>query len=126
MNIALWIIAGVLALVFLVAGSNKLFIPYTRLAKAPGAGWVNDFSPAFVKTLGAIEIIGAAGLILPGALRILPVLVPCAAAGLAIIMVGAATVSFRRNEPKHAMLNLLYLVLALFVVVGRFGFSPFA
>jgi uncharacterized membrane protein YphA (DoxX/SURF4 family) len=125
MNIALWIIAGILALVFLVAGSNKLFIPYAKLAKAPGAGWVNDFSPVFVKVLGAIEIVGAVGLILPGALGIVPVLVPLAATGLAIIMVGAATVSFRRHEPKHALLNLVYLVLGLFLAVGRFGPWPF-
>jgi uncharacterized membrane protein YphA (DoxX/SURF4 family) len=124
MNIALWIIAGLLALVFLVAGSNKLFIPYPKLARAPGAGWVNDFNPVFVKFLGAIEILGAVGLILPGALGIAPVLVPLAATGLAIIMVGAATVSFRRHEPRHAALNLLYLALAVFVAIARFGPWP--
>jgi hypothetical protein len=69
MNLALWIIAGLLAAVFLLAGSNKLFIPHERLAKAPGGGWVNDFSPAFVKGLGAVEILGAVGLILPAVLE---------------------------------------------------------
>jgi uncharacterized membrane protein YphA (DoxX/SURF4 family) len=126
MNIALWIIAGVLALVFLVAGSNKLFIPYAKLSKAPGAGWVNDFSPAFVKLLGAIEIVGAVGLILPGLVGTVPVLVPIAAVGLALIMVGAATVSFRRREPRHALLNIVYLALAVLLAVGRFGVWPFA
>jgi hypothetical protein len=96
MNTALWIIAGLLATVFLVAGSNKLFIPREKLARAPGGGWVLDFSPDFVKALGAVEILGAAGLILPAQLDIAPVLVPLAAIGLATIMVGAAIVTYRR------------------------------
>ena len=126
MNIALWIIAGLLAAVFLIAGANKLFIPQQKLAKAPGGGWVLDFSGSFVKTLGAVEIAGAAGLILPAALDIGPVLVPLAALGLAVIMTGAATVEFRRQEFKHMVLNLTYLALIIFVAWGRFGFASFS
>ena len=105
MNTALWIIAGLLATVFLVAGSNKLFIPREKLARAPGGGWVLDFSAGFVKALGAVEILGAVGLILPALLDIAPVLVPLAATGLATIVVGAAIVTYRRQEFKHVMLN---------------------
>ena len=126
MNIALWIIAGLLAAVFLIAGANKLFIPQRKLAKAPGGGWVLDFSGSFVKTLGAVGIVGAAGLILPAALGIGPILVPLAALGLAVIMTGAATVEFRRQEFKHMVLNLTYLALATFVAWGRFGFASFS
>ncbi|WP_371781814.1 DoxX family protein [Streptosporangium subroseum] len=125
MNLALWIIAGLLAAVFLVAGANKLFIPQEKLARAPGGGWVNDFGAGFVKALGAVEILGAVGLILPAALDITPILVPLAAVGLAAIMVGAAIVTFRRREPMHALLNLTYLALAVFVVWGRFGVQSF-
>jgi uncharacterized membrane protein YphA (DoxX/SURF4 family) len=124
-NLALWIIAGLLALIFLVAGTNKLIMPPARLAKAPGGGWANDFSAGFIKALGAIEILGAVGLILPAALDIAPVLVPLAAAGLALIMAGAAIVTLRRHEPKHALLNLAYFVLAVLVASGRFGPIPF-
>src|SRR3712207_9418373 len=92
MNLALWIIAGLLAAVFLLAGSTKLFTSREKLAKAPGGGWVLDFSAGFVKALGAVEILGAVGLILPALLGIAPVLVPLAAVGLATIMVGAAIV----------------------------------
>ena len=119
MNLALWIIAGLLAAAFLVAGSTKLLIPQEKLAKAPGAGWVLDFSAGFVKALGAVEILGAVGLILPALLDIAPILVPLAAVGLALIMVGAATVTFRRHEIKHMLGNLTYLALAAFVVWGR-------
>jgi NAD(P)-dependent dehydrogenase (short-subunit alcohol dehydrogenase family) len=120
MNLTLWIIAGLLAAVFLVAGASKLFIPQEKLAKAPGAGWVLDFSAGFVKALGAVEILGAVGLILPALLDIAPILVPLAAVGLALDMAGAAIVEFRRHEFKHALGNLIYLALAAFVAWGRF------
>lgn len=120
MNTALWIVAGVLAAVFLLAGLNKLFIPRETLAKAPGGGWALDFSPAFIKSLGAIEVLGVIGLILPAALDIAPVLVPLAALGLGSIMVCAANVEYRRREFKHVLLNSTYLVLAAFVAFGRF------
>lgn len=125
MNLALWIIAGLLAAVFLSAGATKLFIPAEKLAKAPGGGWVNDFSPGFVKALGAVEILGAVGLILPAALDIAPILVPLAAVGLATIMVGAAIVESRRHESKHVLVNLTYLALIAFVAFGRFGPDSF-
>jgi hypothetical protein len=126
MNLALWIIAGLLAAVFLFAGANKLFIPQEKLAKAPGGGWVNDFSPGFVKALGAVEILGAVGLILPAALDIAPILVPLAAVGLATIMTGAAIVTTRRHEPMHALLNLTYLALIALIAIGRFGPGSFS
>ena len=125
MNLALWIIAGLLAAVFLLAGGTKLFIPREKLAKDPGGGWVEDYSTGFVKTLGAVEILGAVGLILPAALDIAPVLVPLAAAGLATIMVGAAIVELRRQDSKHVLVNLTYLALISFVVFGRFGPQSF-
>jgi len=109
-----------------VAGINKLFIPQKKLAKAPGGGWVNDFSPGFLKTLGAVEIVGAVGLILPAALDITPILVPLAAIGLATIMAGAAIMTSRRQEFKHALLNLTYLALAIFVATARFGPESFS
>src|ERR1051326_929786 len=101
MNLTLWIGASLLAAAFLLAGANKLFISKEKLAKAPGGGWVLDFSTGFVKALGAVEILGAVGLILPALLDIAPVLVPLAALGLALDMVGAAIVMFRRHEFKH-------------------------
>ena len=123
MTLSLWIIAGLMAAVFLLAGANKLLIPRKNLAKAPGGGWVLDFSAGFVKALGAVEILGAVGLILPALLDIAPILVPMAAVGLATIMVGAAIVTFRRREFTHVLLNLIYLALLVFVAGGRF-FGP--
>lgn len=125
MHTTLWIIGGLMAGVFLVAGSTKLFIPRDTLARAPGGGWVLDFSAGFVKALGAVEALGAAGLVLPALLDIAPTLVPMAAVGLGAIMVGAAIVEVRRRERAHALLNLTYLALLAFVAWGRFGPEPF-
>jgi len=121
MNVALWIVAGLLATAFAVASANKLLIPREKLAKAPGGGWVLDFSAGFVKALGAVEILGAAGLILPALVGIAPVLSPLAAVGLGLIMIGAAIVESRRREFKHVLLNLTYLGMAAFVAFGRFS-----
>lgn len=125
MDLTLWIIAILLGGVFLLAGGTKLFIPRTKLANAPGGGWVEDFSGGFIKALGAVEVAGAVGLIVPGAVDVAPVLVPLAAVGLAIIMVGAAIVELRRQEPKHVLVNLIYLALIVFLAIGRFGPESF-
>lgn len=125
MNIALWITAGFMAAVFLVAGVTKLLIPQEKLAKAPGGAWVLDFSAGFVKALGALELLGVAGLILPALLNIAPVLVPLAAVGLGLVMIGAAIVESRRRDFKHALGNLTYLALLIFVAWGRFGPQAF-
>ena len=125
MNLALWIIAGALAIVFLLAGANKLVISREKLAKAPGGGWVNDFDAGFIKRLGAVEVLGAVGLILPAALDTAPILVPLAAVGLVLVMAGAAVVTYRRHEPIHVIVNLAYLSLAAFVAIARFGPESF-
>lgn len=123
MNLALWIAAGLLATVFLVAGSTKLFVSRERLARAPGGAWVNDFSGGFVKSLGAVKVLGAVGLIVPGALDVAPVLVPLAAVGLGLIMIGAAIVEFRLRDGRHVAVNLMYLAVIAFVASGRFAWG---
>ncbi len=125
MNLTLWIIAGLLAVAYLIGGSGKLIMPKEKIAATPGGGWVEDFSAGFVKALGAVEILGAVGLILPALLDIAPVLVPLAALGLGLIMIGAALVEFRRQEFKHVLVNLTYLALIAFVAWGRFGPESF-
>ena len=72
MNTVLWIVAGLLALVFLGAGLMKALRPKEALATS-GLAWVEDFSPAMVKTIGGLEVLAAIGLILPAVLDIAPV-----------------------------------------------------
>ena len=125
MNAALWIVAGLLSIVFLVAGSTKLFIPKEKLAVLPGGGWAEDFSAGALKSIGVLELLAALGLILPAALDIAPVLVPLAAVGGALIFVGAIITRLRRHDGPIVLADLTYLVLALFVAWGRFGPEPF-
>jgi uncharacterized membrane protein YphA (DoxX/SURF4 family) len=122
MNIALWIVQVALALAFGMAGFMKLTQPYEKLSAR--MAWVNDFSPNIVRAIGLIEILGALGLILPGVTGILPVLVPLAAAGLVLDMVGAALTHVRRKESSIIVANLVLLALAAFVAYGRFVIAP--
>lgn len=120
MNLALWIAAALLALAFLATGLLKITQPKEKLA-ASGLGWTEDFSPAAIKAIGVAEVLGAIGLILPAVLDVAPVLVPVAAAGLALVMVGAAITHLRRKEMQMVAVNVVLLVLAVFVAWGRFG-----
>jgi uncharacterized membrane protein YphA (DoxX/SURF4 family) len=126
MNIVLWILAGLLAAAFLAAGGMKLAQPKEKLAASPNMAWAEDFSPGMLKTIGALEVLAAVALILPALLGIVPVLVPLAAVGLVLLMVGAAITHVRRKEPSAVVTNVVLIVLAVVVAVGRFGPYPFA
>ncbi len=123
MNVVLWIVAGVLAAAFLASGLMKIAQPKAKLAES-GMGWTEDYSDGAVKGIGALEVLGALGLILPAALDIVPILVPIAAVGLALVMLGAAVTHARRKENQMIVINVVLLALAAFVAWGRFG--PYA
>ncbi|MBR8640194.1 DoxX family protein [Streptomyces tuirus] len=125
MNVALWITAGTLAAVCLI-GSAKMFVPQEKLAAmGASAEWVEGFSPGALKALGAVELLAAAGLILPAVLDIAPALVPLAATGLVLLFAGAVTMRLRRGERVTIAGDVLYLALAAFVAWGRFGPEAF-
>ncbi|MPZ98691.1 MAG: DoxX family protein [Dehalococcoidia bacterium] len=122
----LWIVAGVLAVVYLVSGGGKLILSRDRIrSMTASAHWVDDFSARAVKAIGVFEVAAAAGLVLPAVLDIAPVLAPLAALGLVLLMTGAALTRLRRSELKYMMADLAYLALAAFVAWGRFGPEPF-
>lgn len=122
MNIALWIGQGLLAIMFLMAGSMKATRPKEQLAER--MEWVNDFSASTIRLIGILEVLGAAGVVLPKATGILPWLTPTAAAGLALTMVGAALIHIRRNEYGNLVMNIVLLAMAAFVAYGRFVLLP--
>ena len=101
MNVVLWIIAGLLAVAFAGAGLMKLTQPKPKLAAA-GMPWTEDFSDGQVKGIGALEVLGALGLILPAALGIAEVLTPIAAVGLALLMVGGVLAFAHETHPVSA------------------------
>jgi uncharacterized membrane protein YphA (DoxX/SURF4 family) len=118
MNTALWIVQGLLAVAFLMAGLMKATQPKKKLAE--NMAWVNDFSASQVRAIGIVEILGAIGLILPAATGILPILTPVAAVGLVVTMLGAAATHVRRGEIQMIVVNMVLLLLAVFVAYGRF------
>ncbi|MGW1024745.1 DoxX family protein [Streptomyces sp. NPDC002577] len=125
MHLALWIAAGLLAAVALTGGISKTFVPKEKLAAVQGGGWTADAGVAFVKTLGVLELLAAAGLILPAALDIAPGLVPVTAVCWVLLMVGAMITHGRRGESSLVVLNLVYLALAALIAWGRFGPESF-
>jgi len=113
MNAALWIVQGLLALIFLFAGSLKLIMPLKTLtAQLPLPG-------PFIRPLGVAEVLGAIGLILPGLIRIQPSPTPLAAGGLVIIMIGATVLTLAGGQVAPALFPLGIGLLSAFVVYGR-------
>jgi hypothetical protein len=118
MSVALWIVQGLLAALFLFAGGAKLVMPLDQMTgPVTLPGW-------FVRFLGVAEVLGALGLILPGLLRIRPGLTPLAAAGLVIIMIGATVVTLVGGLVALALMNVVVALLAGFVAYGRWRLAP--
>ena len=126
MNVTLWIVTGLLAAAYLFGGAGKVIISKGRIATvSASARWVEDFSAGSVKAIGALEVLGAIGLILPAVLDTAPVLVPLAALGLVMVMIGAALTRLRRREFNYMVVDVVYLALAAFVAWGRLGPESF-
>jgi hypothetical protein len=115
-----WILSGLLALAFLAAGAGKLAQPYDKLTANPNMAWAGDFSPGQVKGIGTLEVLGAAGVVLPWLLGAARLLTPVAALGLAALMVGAIVTHLGRGEKQVLPVNAVLLLLALAVAVIRF------
>ena len=123
-NLALWIVTGVLAGVLLLS-TSKAFVPRGRIAAVGHAGqWVMDFSPTALRMIALFELLAVLGLILPGLLHVAPVLVPATALCVALLFVGATIMRLRRGERGTILPDLVYLVMALFIAWGRFGPAP--
>ena len=112
-NRALWIVQGLLAALFLFAGGMKLITPVEVLSV------MSPFPGEFIRFIGVCEVLGAVGLILPYALRILPGLTSLAAAGLVVIMVGATVTTLAIGGGLLALPTLLLGLLAALVSYGR-------
>jgi uncharacterized membrane protein YphA (DoxX/SURF4 family) len=118
MTVALWIVQGLLAALFLFAGVMKFIMTVEEMTKEiplPGA---------FLRFIGVAEILGAIGLILPGLLRIKPGLTPLSAVGLAVIMVGATVLTLTTSPVAMALMPFVVGILAIFVAYGRWRLAP--
>ena len=118
MTSALWIVQGLLALLFLWAGGVKLVLPLDQLTgQISLPGW-------FLRFIGVVEVLGALGLILPGLLGIRPGLTPLAAAGLVIIMIGATGLGLMTGSVVMVLSPLVVGLLAAFIAYGRWWLAP--
>jgi uncharacterized membrane protein YphA (DoxX/SURF4 family) len=119
MNTLLWIAQALLAVAFLYSGINKAFLPKEEVI-AKGQTGIVDIPRPGVRWIGASEILGSIGIIIPWALNILPILTPITAVCFAAIMTMAVPIHHRLNEPRNVITNLFLLALALFVSWFRF------
>jgi uncharacterized membrane protein YphA (DoxX/SURF4 family) len=117
-NVAIWTVQVLLACLFLFAGGAKLVLPIAEMTKQfplPGL---------FLRFLGVVELMGAAGLILPSLLRIRPYLTPLAAGGLVIIMSGATAISMAGGTVTPAIPPFVIGCLAGLVLYARTRVLP--
>lgn len=123
MNILLWILAIALACVFAVTGTSKLITG--REQQIERTPYVVLFPHSLILVIGVLEILGAIGLILPAVLGVATVLVPLAAAGLAITMVFATLVHIQRGDPTRVLIVPIILAIpSVLLAWARFGAYP--
>src|SRR5580700_8264271 len=118
LSVTLWVIQVLLALLFLFSGCMKFIIPIevmTKQVALPGA---------FIHFIGLAEVLGAIGLILPGALRIRTGLTPLAASGLTVIVIGATVLMFENGGVAKAAFPFVAALLSAFVAYGRWRLAP--
>lgn len=127
MNTALWVVAGALAAGFALGGAGLILMSKGRYRSlATSQHWVDDFSPAHLKAIGTIKLVGAVGLVLPALTSIAPMFVPVAASGLMLFMAGAATTRFRRSEWASMLGDVVFIGAFAFVAWGGFALQSFA
>ncbi|MGZ3678611.1 MAG: DoxX family protein [Ktedonobacterales bacterium] len=122
MNIVLWGMQGLLAAAYLMAGGLKASQPIDILGKS--MGWVRSVPAGFVRFIGIAEVLGAIGLILPMVTGTLPWLTVAAAVGLVVVQVGAIVVHVTRHEMQRIPVNIVLLLLAVLVAIGRLAIMP--
>jgi len=123
MNLALWILQGLLALAFLAAGGMKLARSKDQISVT--MTWAKDFPQAQIKLIGLAEVLGAVGLIVPPLTYILPILTPIAASALFILMAGAFYTHLKLQEGQKGIGAVILGILAVVVAGGRFIILPF-
>jgi hypothetical protein len=118
-NASLWVLQVAVAAVFLFSAVTKGTWSKEKLV-ARGQTGVAPVPLPLLRLVAAAELLGVLGLILPWSTGVAPILTPLAATGLAVVMVGAATIHLRLGEPRTALGNLVILASCAAVAVGRF------
>jgi hypothetical protein len=118
LNVVLWVVQGLLAVLFLFAGGTKLVLPIEAMqgpVTLPGA---------FLRFIGVVEVLGGLGLVLPMLLNIRPGLTPVAASGLVIIMIGATGITVLGGDVATAFIPVVVGLLCGWVAYARSRVAP--
>jgi hypothetical protein len=122
MNLALWVVQGLLALFFaLASGAPKLVLPFLSPDALP---MPIPLPTPFLLFIGVAEVLGGLGLVLPGLTGIRPGLAPLAACGLVVVTVGATAYQLAAGEPGNALFAVVVGLLCAFVAYGRWKLAP--
>ncbi|HAD11472.1 MAG TPA: hypothetical protein DCF33_03440 [Saprospirales bacterium] len=124
LNIGLWITQVLLAALYLMTGSTKLFQPIEEIAKM--LPWAAEMPAGMVRFIGLSELLGGLGLLLPSILRIQPRLTVFAAIGLTLVQVLATGFHLSRGETSVIGMNFLFMAMAGFIAWGRAKKVPIA
>ena len=117
MNTVLWIIQGILGIMMLALGVMKTFLPVEKLNKF---AWTTRSSKRFTRFVGISELLIGLGLVLPQLTGIVPILTPIAGVSLCLIMILAIAEHIQHKETHDIPKNVIIMLLAAFVAVGRF------
>lgn len=118
MNALLWTLQVLLAAIFLASGLAKISMPRERLL-ATGQTGIAPFPMPVVRVTALCELLGAIGIVLPRLVGVAQFVIPAAATGLAIVMVGAMASHAHLREPRSVAVNVAIFVAAVTVAVGR-------
>ncbi|WP_327665995.1 MULTISPECIES: DoxX family protein [unclassified Streptomyces] len=105
MKLAYWIVAGLLALFYVYSGGLK--VVRSREQLRPMMAWVDSTPMGAVRAIGALELLGALGLVLPPLTGIAPWLALVAAIGFVVLQIGATWLHLRRGERQVALNGVL-------------------
>lgn len=114
MHVAYWIVAALLAVFYLYAGGKKVLQSQDRLR--PMMAWVDTIPMPLVRLIGTLEVLGAAGLVLPPLTGIAAFLAVVSAVGLVLLQIGGTTLHLSRGEVREIGLNITLLTLAAVAV----------
>lgn len=121
-NVLLWIAQVLISTSLIWAAYVKLFQSIEQLEIM--WPWTGDVSPIFVRLTGAIDLLGALGVILPSLLRSKPILAPTAAMGIVLLMIAASIFHISRGEASQIGFNIVFAAIAGFIAYGRLKLVP--
>jgi uncharacterized membrane protein YphA (DoxX/SURF4 family) len=118
MHVALWIAQGIVAVIFIYSGVNKMLRSERELVKMGQTG-VEGLSIPTIRFIATCELLGALGMIFPTWLTIAPLLTPLTAIMLGVVMILAANIHYKRGESQNVINNMIILALCIFIAAGR-------